>query len=617
MQPQPQHPHSHQQEQHQYRRQKEQEQTIAAADDAQSAHEQNRRQRRLNLLQQQQQKENPFSSNNADAAITNKNIKRQRLQRRIEELTADLAPEHTARLSRQSDLNATTICDYIQAMKTEINPSRHYKLITIQLLYYVSEFHNQKPFADMVRDDIVAYLDSLRKTENEDQQHRYVGTYNLRRIMLSRFFKWVHDPNVSQDLRPTPPAVMQNIPKLRRKEITTIKPSDLWTEEDHAIFLKYCDNKRDRAYHAIAMDSSCRPSEILRLRIKDLNFLTTADGQKQYAQITVNGKTGTRNIPLFSAVPYVKNWLDDHPMPRNPEAYLIPTLDKRRYDARGSAMQSSASMNEVYNHKYRQKFFPGKLADQMVPAEDKLRIRELLKKPFNPYIQRHSALTQKAQKLTTPILKQHAGWSLGSRMELKYLHLNGAESNDAILSEIYGLETAATLKSKKLSQATAPKVCPQCNESNIPDCKFCRKCRMVLTFDAYEETIAEQKQKDSIIEQMRKDQLDFQERYRKEREEARKEFEEFKTMAKELLDTRIKVIENMAQNHANVTEEDIRIERGYARKSAITYEESKQAHDEGDTERSDRLKKESIQAYRDMDDHMQKRILSKNIHTER
>ena len=151
---------------------------------------------------------------------------------------------------------------------------------------------------------------------------------------------------------------MQNIPKLRRKEITTIKPSDLWTEENHAIFLKHCDSKRDKAYHAMAMDSSCRPGEILNLKIKDLHFMRTVDNTKQYAQITVNGKTGTRNIPLFYSIPYIKDWLSNgHPASKNPEAFLICSMDTKHHNTRGNRLLS-ASINDIYTIKYKTKVFP-------------------------------------------------------------------------------------------------------------------------------------------------------------------------------------------------------------------------------------------------------------------
>jgi len=43
----------------------------------------------------------------------------------------------------------------------------------------------------------------------------------------------------------------------------------------------------------VFLDSSCRPGEILGLRIRDLHFKTRET--KQYAEILVNGKTGPRS----------------------------------------------------------------------------------------------------------------------------------------------------------------------------------------------------------------------------------------------------------------------------------------------------------------------------------
>ncbi|MGI0042432.1 MAG: hypothetical protein ACRD47_01865 [Nitrososphaeraceae archaeon] len=39
----------------------------------------------------------------------------------------------------------------------------------------------------MKRDDIIAYLNSLRKPD--DPSHRWIGTYNLDLLFITRFFK--------------------------------------------------------------------------------------------------------------------------------------------------------------------------------------------------------------------------------------------------------------------------------------------------------------------------------------------------------------------------------------------------------------------------------------------
>jgi hypothetical protein len=59
------------------------------------------------------------------------------------------------------------------------------------------------------------------------------------------------------------PKMIENIPQYKRKEQSIYKPTDLWTEEDDLLFLKYCPNTRDRCYHTISRDTSCRPHEIL------------------------------------------------------------------------------------------------------------------------------------------------------------------------------------------------------------------------------------------------------------------------------------------------------------------------------------------------------------------
>ncbi len=38
----------------------------------------------------------------------------------------------------------------------------------------------------MTRDDILLYLDSNRKSDNDDPLHKWIGTYNTKRIVLDK-----------------------------------------------------------------------------------------------------------------------------------------------------------------------------------------------------------------------------------------------------------------------------------------------------------------------------------------------------------------------------------------------------------------------------------------------
>jgi hypothetical protein len=143
--------------------------------------------------------------------------------------------------------------------------------------------------------------------------------------------------------------------------------------------------------------------------------------------------------------------------------------------------------------RYKKLIFPKLLDNPNVSPEDKPKIRELLKKPWNPYIRRHTALTEKAKILKEPILKMHGGWTPRSQTHLKYEHWFGNESNESLL-EAYGLID----KGIQIDQLR-PKQCPQCNEPNKVDSRFCVKCRMVLTYDAYIETLQGQKEKEDRL----------------------------------------------------------------------------------------------------------------------
>ncbi|MDQ6668636.1 MAG: site-specific integrase [Thermoproteota archaeon] len=405
------------------------------------------------------------------------------------------------------------------SMKIEINLADYYRRDIIVILSKVSMFFsNQKTFKSMTREDILAFLDSFRKIESVDPMHKWIGTYNTYRIHLMRFFKWLYFPDIEQDNRPKP-SIIENIPQLKRKEKSIYKPTDLWTPEDDSLFLKYCHNVRDRCYHAMSRDSAARPHELLKLRIKDVVFKLTNE-KKQYAEILVNGKTGSRHIPLIDSVPHVKDWIAQHPQSGNPNSILLCGFGKSL-----GRIINVVSLRLIYQN-YKDKFFPKLLDNPNVLPADKHKIKELLKKPWNPYIRRHSALTEKSGILKEHYLRQYAGWSPSSQMHLKYLHYYGNESNNSLL-EAYGVVT----KDKKLSDVLKPKQCPNCNEPNKPDSRFCATCRMVLTYDAYNETLENQKEKESEVQRL-------QEKYQQDMKSMREEIKgEMKNQIAQLLAT--------------------------------------------------------------------------------
>ena len=121
-------------------------------------------------------------------------------------------------------------------------------------------------------------------------------------------------------------------------------------------------------------------------------------------------------------------------------------------------------------------------------------------------------------------MRQFAGWSVNSKMPSVYLNYFGSESSNSLL-EAYGIVTNEQKRYNILNY----KQCTNCSEPNKPDSKFCAKCRMVLTYDAYNETRDNQKEKESEVQRL-------QEKYHEDmkalREEMNNQFSQIMSMVK-------------------------------------------------------------------------------------
>jgi integrase len=383
-------------------------------------------------------------------------------------------------LARENHENAQTVCDYIIAEETEINIKNSTKEGRIKVLVWLSNFYsNKKSFKDLSKQDILDYLNNLRKPISDDPTQRWIGSYNGRQIILNKFFRWLYHPDEPDHRKRETPVPMRGIKQLPRKEKTRYSPSDLWEPREHAIFLKYCPSIRDKCYHALANDMSARPHEILNLRIKDIVFKKTQEG-KQYAEILIKGgKTKPRTIPLIDSIPYVKELISNHPSGTNSESWLFTSNSNTTF---GSKLTYDG-ITYQYKYFYKNKYFPNLLENITVPDADKAIIRNLLTKPWTLYIFRHSALTEKSQILKEHVLRNHAGWTMSSKMPQVYIHYFGNESAKSLL-EIKGIIRP---KDNEQSNVLTCRSCPNCQEPNIPNAKFCIKCKMVLTYDSYKE----------------------------------------------------------------------------------------------------------------------------------
>ena len=388
------------------------------------------------------------------------------------------------KLAEQNIQNAETVCNFILAEQNEINIKNTTKETKIKILIWLSDFHNGKNYENMTKEDILAFLNKLRRSQDEDPTHKWIGSYNNRYIVLSKFFRWLYNQDEPDNTKRSTPSCMQGIKRLCRREKTPYEADDLWKSREHYVFLKYCPNKRDRCYHAMAMDLSARPHEILSFKIKDIKFKRNSNNLL-YAEVRIrNGKTGPRSLPLIDAIPYYKEWISEHPMSFNPESWLFISTSNNK----NTKSLSYDGMAYKYEY-YKKKIFPSLLTDQEIPDSDKAIIRNLLTKPWNLYIQRHSALTEKSQILTEAYLRDHAGWTMSSKMPQIYVHLNGGSSKVLLQKKGILIEN----KEDRNHQISSI-ICPNCVEPNKTGNRFCVQCKMVLSYDSYNDARNEDKQ---------------------------------------------------------------------------------------------------------------------------
>jgi hypothetical protein len=67
------------------------------------------------------------------------------------------------------------------------------------------------------------------------------------------------------------------------------------------------------------------------------------------------------------------------------------------------------------------------------------------------------------------------------------------------LLEAYGIVTKNNIPIDTLN----PKMCPNCNEGNTQDAKFCSKCKMIMSFEGYQEAIESHSKKEDELKVMK------------------------------------------------------------------------------------------------------------------
>jgi len=237
------------------------------------------------------------------------------------------------------------------------------------------------PFADATEDeikDLVAWVNG--RDLSDHTKHSY-------KVDLKRFYRWLNGGEYPECVEWIKTTNNRNSRKL---------PNELLTEDDIERLLEASRNPRDRAFISMLWETGARMGELINLRIGDLQ------DHRHGMQVVIEGKTGSRRLPLISCVPHVQSWLNSHPSGREKDAPLWVNVGTKNTGKKCDYQTLRKALRET-------------AGDAGVD------------KPVNPHHFRHSRATYLASRFTEAQMCEWFGWVQGSDRPREYVHMSGRD----------------------------------------------------------------------------------------------------------------------------------------------------------------------------------------------
>ncbi|RLI76816.1 integrase [Archaeoglobales archaeon] len=266
------------------------------------------------------------------------------------------------------------------------------------------------------------------------------------RVALRVFYKWLDLGDVRAREVPERVKLLRATVKNQAKKL----PNEILTEEEVRELIRHATNPRTKCLIALLWETGARMGELIDLKVKDI-----VRWRHGY-QLILNGKTGSRRVPIIVSEPYINEWLDKHPLKDSaewPDVWLWVEVKKQNHRGRKKRVGEKANYHAL-------------VRDIQRAAK-----RAGITKAVNPHNFRHSRATFMANYFTEAQMNQWFGWVPASRMPARYVHLSGRDIDRAyaVLCGVEGEETR--------SPEFVPKECPRCGLKKLPpDSKFCTRC---------------------------------------------------------------------------------------------------------------------------------------------
>ena len=297
-----------------------------------------------------------------------------------------------------------------------------------------------KTFKQMTKKDVEGYFDRLT-----------VKPYTIehRRLVIVKFFKWLYDED-------KPPKVVSGLKPNKEAYDKIINPSDLWHDEEVKQLVEACDNSRDKAFIMTLYDSGVRAGEILSMNVEDVHF------EGDLCKIFVReSKTKKRGVPVLFCIPYLTNWLNNHPFKNKLNHPLWISFSARTY---GQRLADSSTFDMMKTVKKRAG----------------------IEKKINHHIMRHSRISHcRKAGMKDHFVRYRHGYAPGSRVIERYTWFEEKDvDND--YREAMGYKPLEPLRQDP--EILKPIKC-LCGAENPCDAKFCHKCRLPLRYEEVEHSL--------------------------------------------------------------------------------------------------------------------------------
>ena len=296
-----------------------------------------------------------------------------------------------------------------------------------------------KPLFEVGKDDIKAIFQWM------DNKRYKVETLEKYRAVLKKFYKMVYGNNEYY-----PDCVKWFSVKVGKDKQSTERRLDIaeYLEEGEiSILIENTPTLQKKAFLACLYESGSRPEEYLRLTNLDCRFDTNG------AILILRGKTGERRVRIVSFAKLLQQWLEVHPL-KLQKQYSLWISQATNYN------------NQPLGLRGAQKIIEEALSKAKLDKHKRL------------YLLRHSRATHLCKWFTEAQMCVFFGWTQGTKVVRRYIHLSGKDLDHTLISISEGIQVKKQYENEYMLRITK---CTRCTETLSPSQKFCGRCGLSTT----------------------------------------------------------------------------------------------------------------------------------------